>query len=196
VSNLIVVRSAFSRASVAARLILSLLLLCSLGQAAGPVAVKGIARFSQVNEHLYRGGQPGKAAITALQQLGMHAVIDLRGRGERAEAEEKQVTALGMKYYSVPLSPFAAPTAAQIATVLALVEDSGNWPVFVHCKHGKDRTGTIVACYRITHDQWPNERALIEAKDHGLSRFERGMRDFITTYRPASVLGVAAGSTR
>jgi protein tyrosine/serine phosphatase len=175
--------------------ILAGLFLVSVWAHAAEIAIKGVPRFSQVNEHLYRGGQPSRAAIAALPKLGIHAVIDLRGTGERAANEEKQVVALGMKYYSVPLPPLAAPTAQQVATILALVEDSENWPVFIHCQRGKDRTGTIVACYRIVHDRWPNERALMEAKEHGLSRFERAMQAFIAAFRPAPVLSLSAGST-
>jgi tyrosine-protein phosphatase SIW14 len=112
-------------------------------------------------------------------------VIDLRAAGERSEAEEKHVEALGMKYYSMPMPGLSAPTEVQITTTLALIEDSNNWPVFVHCQRGRDRTGTVIACYRIRHDHWPNDRALTEARDHGLSRVERGMRDFILHFNPS-----------
>ncbi|MDR1195914.1 MAG: tyrosine-protein phosphatase [Endomicrobium sp.] len=28
------------------------------------------------------------------------------------------------------------------------MKDKNNWPVFVHCRHGADRTGTMVAISR------------------------------------------------
>jgi protein tyrosine/serine phosphatase len=59
--------------------------------------------------------------------------------------------------------------------------------VFVHCRRGKDRTGTVIACYRIQHDGWDNRHALEEAKEHGMSSFERAMRAYILSFKPQTV---------
>ena len=155
-------------------------------------APRGIRNFRQVDDHIYRGGQPSRAGMQDLAKLGVHAVIDLRGGGERSVSEKKQVEALGMKYYAAPLPALDAPRKDQIARILSLLNDSQNWPVFVHCQHGRDRTGTVVACYRIAHDNWTSQRALKEAVYHGLSRFERGMRGFILQYEPPGEIPRAA----
>jgi protein tyrosine/serine phosphatase len=151
--------------------------------AAPPASIPGV---KQVDEHLYRGGQPSNNELKALHTVGVKAIIDLRGAGERSKREEQVVEALGMKYYSVPLRPMAAPTDKQVALLLSLIADSNNWPVFIHCERGKDRTGTVVACYRIAHDGWPNERALTEAVADGLNIFERSMKNYIRHYKPPS----------
>jgi protein tyrosine/serine phosphatase len=53
---------------------------------------------------------------------------------------------------------------------------------------GKDRTGTVIACYRIVHDKWPNARALTEAVDNGLNFTEHGMKTYIKNFQaPASL---------
>lgn len=146
---------------------------------------RGIHNFRQVDDHIYRGGQPTRAGFQNLAKLGVRAVIDLRGAGERSISEEKQVEALGMKYYGVPLPALNAPPKEEIATIITLLDDSENWPVFIHCLRGRDRTGVVVACYRIAHDKWTSQRALKEAAYEGLSRFERGMRGFIVQYQPS-----------
>ena len=69
-----------------------------------------------------------------------------------------------------------------VERALAIINDPANQPVFVHCKHGADRTGTVVAIYRITHDGWSSEQALHEAKKYGLSWIQFGMKDFIKDY--------------
>jgi tyrosine-protein phosphatase SIW14 len=156
----------------------------ALSLAAADAPPAGLSHFAEVDEHVYRGGQPGAAGLKSLAKLGVKAVIDLRGDGERSISEQKEVEAHGMKYYSIPLPSLAAPTDVEVSTVLALIEDSQNWPVYVHCLRGKDRTGTVIACYRIRHDRWPNARAMKEAQEHGLSRVERGMRSFVLHYNP------------
>jgi protein tyrosine/serine phosphatase len=163
-----------------------------LSLAAADTPPVGLPHFAQVDEHVYRGGQPSEAGFNSLAKLGIKAVIDLRGAGDRAMAEEKQVEALGMKYYSIPLPGLSAPSNTEISTVLALIDDSRNWPVYVHCMRGKDRTGTVIACYRIRHDRWPNARAMKEAQEHGLSRVERGMRSFVLRYNPSTPSSILA----
>jgi protein tyrosine/serine phosphatase len=152
----------------------------------------GLPRLLQINHRLYRGAQPTQQGWPSLVKLGVHAVIDLRAPGARSLQEEKAVEALGMKYFNVPLRPLAAPTDRQMQAVLSLIGDSNNWPVFIHCERGRDRTGAVIACYRIQYDHWTNERALEEARSTGLSSFERGMKGFILRYKPAPVTLVPA----
>jgi tyrosine-protein phosphatase SIW14 len=144
----------------------------------------GLPRLLEINDHLYRGAQPSPEGWQSLAHLGVRAVIDLRATGARSVREEKAVEAVGMKYYSVPMRPLAAPTDRQVRTVLALIGDANNWPVFIHCEHGRDRTGTVIACYRIQYDRWTNEEALREARKNGLSAVEHGMRGYILQFKP------------
>ena len=128
-----------------------------------PPSAEGLRHFIRVDDHLYRGGQPQLKGLEAASKLGVRTVVDLRGAGERADAEKQKAVELGMKYYSFPLRNNSAPTNEQIAEVLSVIEDKNNWPVFVHCRRGKDRTGTVIACYRIEHDHWTNQQALPSA---------------------------------
>jgi len=152
------------------------------GAATAEAPTAGIHRFLQVNDHIYRGAQPSPQGIHTLAKRGVRAIVDLRAYGEGADREKKEAESLGIKFYSVPMPPLSAPSETAMSKVLGLLDDPQNWPVFIHCQHGKDRTGTVVACYRMRHDHWPNRRAFMEAEDHGLSRFERGMRSFILQY--------------
>ena len=73
------------------------------------------------------------------------------------------------------------PDEDEVESVLSLLEKLPG-PVFVHCQHGCDRTGTIIACYRVKHDKWTNEAALQEAEKYGISSFERAMKRFVMAY--------------
>lgn len=180
--------------------ILSLLLLSNLHAADAAGDVQGVPNFHTVDEHLYRGAQPSEEGFKSLSKLGIKMILDLREGNEHAVLEKKMVEGSGMKYLSVPMHGLSAPTDEQIATVMSVLGDSSDWPVFVHCKRGADRTGTVIACYRISHDHWQNEKALKEAKLYGMSRIEIAMQHYILAFKsgtpekmPFASLGQSAG---
>lgn len=144
--------------------------------------VTGIRNFHQVNDHIYRGAQPAAQGFQTLSKLGVKTVIDLRETGSRSRTEQELVEAAGMRYVSVPLSGIQAPSDAQVAKLLAMLDDTSAGPVFIHCRRGADRTGTVCACYRIAHDRWPNEKALGEARSFGMSWFEKAMQYYVLRY--------------
>jgi tyrosine-protein phosphatase SIW14 len=152
----------------------------------------GISNFHKVDDRVYRGGQPTSEGLVSLSKLGIKTVIDLRLADGSSQVEKKVVEGLGMHYVSVPMGGFATPTDASIGKVLSLLQSESDAPVFVHCLRGKDRTGTVVACYRIQHDHWQNQQALKEAKSNGMSRLEIGMQHFILRYTPAVAPGQLA----
>ncbi len=150
-----------------------------------PAAVDtlGIPNFHQVNEHVFRGGQPPAESWQGLAQLGVKTIIDLRRTDEHSTEEEaKAVVAAGMKYVNVPMKGVVAPPDEQIAKVLALLNSQDK--VFVHCKRGADRTGTIIACYRIKHDRWRAQQALAEAKSFGMAWTQVGLKSYIKSFQP------------
>jgi tyrosine-protein phosphatase SIW14 len=146
--------------------------------------VAGVSNFHEIDPHVYRGAQPTAEGFRNLARMGIQVVIDLRGGQTRAMAEEKTVEADGMRYVHVPLNGFFAPSGADISRLLAILDSPDSGPVFVHCRRGADRTGTLIACYRISHDHWKNARALQEARHDGMSWLERSMQHFILTYKP------------
>lgn len=147
----------------------------------GLPAQEGIYNFGKVSEGLYRGAQPDEAGIQNLKRLGIKTIVNLRMPDDVLSGEETQAHANGITYTNVPLRGLGRPTDEQVKNVLALIETLPA-PVFVHCQHGCDRTGTIVACYRIQHDKWLSETALDEAGHYGMSPFERGMRKFVKEF--------------
>lgn len=157
---------------------------------------KNLPNFHQVDEHVYRGGQPSAEGFKDLAALGIKSVIDLRQIGEHSQAEEqKSVTDLGMRYISIPMKGMSDPKDEQVAAVEAIFNDPAQGPVFVHCKRGADRTGMVVAVYRISHDNWDNKKALSEAKSNGMSFFERALQHYVMDYRPSTLDASAAPKT-
>jgi protein tyrosine phosphatase (PTP) superfamily phosphohydrolase (DUF442 family) len=150
---------------------LAVLFLLSAPALAGTPA-PGIENFAQVDEHVYRGGQPSSEGLDYLAKIGVKTVLDLREKGERASREEIRVKGLGMQYVNVPMTGLTPPTMDEITRILVLMEGPAPGPVFVHCMRGADRTGAVIAAYRIDHDHWENARALSEALGFGMSFFQ------------------------
>lgn len=144
-----------------------------------------LKNYQAVEGSIYRGAQPDEDGFRELARRGIHTVIDLRGSGGRSTKEAALVSSLGMQYINIPLDGFQAPTADQVSKLLTLLEDEKTGPVFVHCRRGADRTGTILALYRIEHDHWENQKALDEAKSMKMASSERLMRNLILSYKPA-----------
>jgi uncharacterized protein (TIGR01244 family) len=166
-----------------------------IASAAGAASFDGVPNFQKVNDRVYRGGQPTSGGFKNLAQLGIRTVIDLREPGEHSQPEEQSwVTSSGMSYMSVPLKGLSAPPDVSVSKILAILNDPTTGPVFVHCRKGADRTGTIIACYRITHDHWENRKALQEARGYGMNVFERAMMHYVMHFTPlaASESAVAA----
>jgi tyrosine-protein phosphatase SIW14 len=164
---------------------LAIVLFCFAGERGVP-AQNGILNFGQVNDHLYRGAEPDTVAVQNLARLGVKTIVDLRTGKEVRAPEAAEAAAAGILYTNIPLKGLGRPTDAQITKALAVIETSSG-PVFVHCEHGCDRTGTVIACYRIRHDQLSGEAAQTEADHYGMSGLERGMRSFIADFAKAAV---------
>lgn len=108
--------------------------------------------------------------------------MNLRGEDDRARVESEEARAVGLRYYSVSLPEFSAPEDKEVQQVLDLINAPENQPVFVHCRHGEDRTGTIIACFRITHDVWNAADAKKEAESCGMSWTQIGMKHYIDEF--------------
>ena len=54
-----------------------------------------------------------------------------------------------------------------VAQFLKIVRNPANQPVLLHCKHGSDRTGMMVAIYRIVEQGWSKEDAIAEMTQGG-----------------------------
>lgn len=167
-----------------------------------------LPNFHQVNERLYRGAQPRSGGLERLAALGIRTIINLRGADERARIEAMDARRLGLRYHNIPFRGHSRPTDAQIARVLAIIGDPESQPVLVHCKRGADRTGTMMAIYRMTHDGWTSGEARAEANRRGMRWTQVEMKDYITDYyreriapeapenKRLHVAGVAAKATR
>ena len=157
-------------------------LLLSAAAAQSTPSYKELPNFHRVTEKLYRGAQPLTGGVKKLSELGVKSIINLRGEDDLTQREEQEAKSAGLRYYNISMPGLSAPSEEQVNRIMALIDDPENQPVFVHCKRGSDRTGTIVAVFRISHDGWTADQATAEAKKLGMSWMEFGMKGYISDY--------------
>lgn len=155
---------------------------CLAGFADAQFSEKDLPNFYPINLNLYRGGQPTEAGVKQLAQMGVKTIIDLRGADKNSRREQEWAQKAGVKFIVVDLSNWLKPSADDINEIMKDIDAPKNQPVFVHCKRGADRTGTVVAVYRITHDGWTAKQAISEAKKFDFGWWQFWMKDYINDY--------------
>ena len=126
----------------------------------------GIGDFGEVTPTLFRGAQPTRKGFQTLSRMGIDIVVDTRGN--RAKSEGKEVHRLGMRYVAIPWHcPF--PHDEAFARFLKLVRENPDKKIFVHCRLGDDRTGMMIAAYRMAAEGWTADRAMREMERYGFS---------------------------
>jgi tyrosine-protein phosphatase SIW14 len=135
------------------------------------ISIPGVHNAGKVNDHLYRGSQPSLDELSALKKLGVTTVIDLRAEfPQTAEQERKRVEALGMRFERIPIGGFSNPNDSDLLYFFQILRDSPAQTVFVHCEFGRDRTGVMIAAYRIAVEHWSSDQALSEMMQFGFNR--------------------------
>ncbi len=124
--------------------------------------------FYQVDEGLYRGGQPLDEGLRQLQRMGIKTVISLRQPSKAMEEERRLVEQLGMRWVSIPMWFWWRPSDQQVHQFVGIVSDPAHRPVFIHCRQGRNRAGIMVAIYRVACQRWSPRQAYAEARQHGL----------------------------
>lgn len=154
-----------------------------------------ILRFGRVVDpeyparQFYRGGKPSDAALEQLAALGIKTVVTLQDAADQGEEaadvahEAKVVERLGMGSISLPIVDGGVPSPAIIDRVIDLARASEQAPVFVHCMWGRDRTGAVVAGYRIRENEYTADQALSEMAAFGYERlWYPELADFVRRY--------------
>ncbi|MCK4423384.1 MAG: tyrosine-protein phosphatase [Candidatus Omnitrophica bacterium] len=126
-----------------------------------------IPNFSKVDDTLYRGGQPTQEGMRILKKTGIKTIIALRNPGKDLNREKEQAHSLGIEVINIPLSVYKIPEDQQVLEFLKTVTDTSKQPVYLHCTSGRDRTGAIVAVYRVIVSHWTIKQAYKEAKQKG-----------------------------
>jgi len=142
---------------------------------------EGLPNLGRISDRLYRSGQPAAAGFDAIKELGVSIVVNLRDDSEKGE--QQQVESRGIRYVHIPWRGTAQADNRQVAQFLQLLRDNPDKKVLVHCRRGAERTGVMVAAYRISEHGWTPEQALDEMEEFKFLGFwfrhlKKYVRDF------------------
>ena len=125
----------------------------------------------QVSPVLYRSAQPGIEGLEILNQqlarrygmpMEIKTVISLRNNA----GDGALVKPVGVRYEQIRFDTWHVKDE-DVKRFLQLVRDPNNQPVLLHCKHGADRTGMMVAIYRVVEQGWSKQAAIAEMTQGG-----------------------------
>jgi len=134
--------------------------------------IPGLPNFAKVSDQLYRGAQPTAEGFAALKAMGIKTVVNLRA----LHSDRKLLEGQGLQYVHISFKPWN-PEEEDFVKFLHVVINPDYQPVFVHCQHGADRTGIMVALYRVAELGWEPGRALEELPNFGFHEIWDDLRE-------------------
>lgn len=124
---------------------------------ARPIPLEGVGNLFQVSDMLYRSAQPTPDGLKRLKELGVKTVINLRAFHndvKAAKAADLLDEELSINTWSIEND--------DVIRVMNIIKDPAGAPYLIHCQHGADRTGMMVAMYRIIILHWTKDEAIDE----------------------------------
>ena len=126
-------------------------------------AVEGtsVGNLYRIEDGFYRAAQPTATGFQELAKLGVRYVLDVSGGADKALVGEGS-----LKLFHVPMSAFGLRDD-RVLEALRIMADPQNRPLLIHCRQGADRTGAMVALYRVVVQGWSPEKAVLEMNRGG-----------------------------
>jgi protein tyrosine phosphatase (PTP) superfamily phosphohydrolase (DUF442 family) len=124
---------------------------------AQPVEVEGVPDLYKVTEGIYRSGQPTPLGLKNLKAMGIKTVINVRD----FHSNREEVLEAGLDYERIRTRAYYI-RKKEVIQFLKIVTDSSRTPVLVHCWLSSDRSGFLIAVYRIVMQSWSKDEAIRE----------------------------------
>ncbi|SJZ82319.1 Protein tyrosine/serine phosphatase [Chitinophaga eiseniae] len=120
-----------------------------------------VRNLHQVSDSIFRSAQPDHEDFSTLRKYGVASVLNLRSR----HSDSAAATNTGLHLFHVEMEAKQF-TDKEVIAALRVLRDAPK-PVLVHCRHGSDRTGVVIAMYRVVMQHWSREEAIGEMERGG-----------------------------
>lgn len=114
-----------------------------------------------VDEGVYRSEQPSEKDFKALETFGIKEALNLR----RWHSDDDEAKGTKIKLHRLKTNAHAI-SEKQVVEALSIIKNRRG-PILIHCRHGSDRTGAVLAMYRIVFQNYTKEQAIEEMKKGG-----------------------------
>lgn len=121
----------------------------------------------KVGDNLYRSAQPTAQGMKNLRKMGIETIVNLRS----FNSDRNLIGSTGLGYEHLYMKAWH-PEHKEVVRFLQIATNPKRAPVLVHCQHGADRTGTMIALYRVSVQGWTREEALREMTEGGFGFHE------------------------
>lgn len=137
-----------------------------------------LQNYIEVNQNVTRGARPSSSDYKFLKKEGIKVVLNIENNQAAIDKDKKYAAQYKMKFLSFPMDWATAPDPKQVDEILKVLQDSNNFPVFLHCKHGEDRTGMVIGLYRVEVEGWKAEDAYHEMLKDGFHPEYKELDDY------------------
>jgi len=120
-----------------------------------------LENFHKVDTKLYRSAQPDYAKFKKLYLYGIRYDLNLR----QFHSDKEKLQNIPMHHHHIAINTSKMSYEQLVEAVAYIAKARGK--VLVHCLHGSDRTGTVVAGYRIAINGWSKKKAVNEFTNGG-----------------------------
>jgi protein tyrosine phosphatase (PTP) superfamily phosphohydrolase (DUF442 family) len=130
--------------------------------------------------HLWFAAQPDAAGLEAAKQNGIAVVVNLREPAEVSWDEAGAAEALGILYFSVPVSRLRPYSAQDFDRISEIVEANSGKQILIHCGNS-NRAGAWLATQLVQRGGMGVDEALAVARRAGLNQepFMQRVRDYL-----------------
>ena len=156
-------------------------------EAENNLTMAGVPVFAKVSDGLYRGGQPSERGFAELRKVGIRTVVSLRV----FNSNRNRLSEMGFRQFHTSCKNLH-PEDEDVIEFLQIVTDPVNQPVFVHCRDGTDRTGMMVAVYRMVVEDWSRDEALAEMQAFGFNKIWDPLEDYVKEVDTKKIRGKLA----
>lgn len=124
-----------------------------------------IQRLKKITEGLYRGSAPSPKEVLWLKEtLGINKIVSLDK--ETGDKIERACEMLGIEHVKMYIDANKSSLLHLFSQDLKKLLLEGG-PTYIHCHHGKDRTGLLAAVFKVKYMGMKPEKAIEEAKSLG-----------------------------
>ena len=133
---------------------------------------------------VYRSGQPTKAELSHMSNIGGKNILNLR----RINMDKRRSKELDLNIHHMSIKT-RKMKESDLVDALDFIDDT-HYNTVIHCKHGADRTGAVIAAYRVIYNNWSKASAIEEMRSPKFGYHEKLFPNLVELIENLDVEGI------